>query len=132
VRGLTFEQLLLLLLLVGIPLVRALARRIRGLSQPPGAAAAEPDSSLQLEQLPVVTAALEPRTVSTPTATSATHARMATPRPAALPSPSPVRRSAVARARSLLRQGESGMRSAFVLKTILEPPRSLEEMEPSP
>jgi hypothetical protein len=46
------------------------------------------------------------------------------------PSPLPVRR-ALAKTRSLLRESEGGMRTAFVLKTILEPPRALERWSPT-
>jgi hypothetical protein len=145
-RSLTFAQLLLLVLFVGIPLVRALARWIREQSQPPGAtgslpetperpASADPEQELSWRpQLPIAMAVLQPEIVPTAPAVSATRAaddQMGAPRPAVVQlSPPPVR-PALAKARSLLREGEGGMRTAFVLKTILDPPRALEPMEPN-
>jgi hypothetical protein len=140
VSSLSFEQLVFLIILVGIPLARVVVRWLR--SQVPAAASpasrlARAESFAEDEDLPFVatspsqTPSLSWSRVSEPEAQ--TEAVTVRPKrgsrrqaPSQPPIVIPAGGSVTAAARTLLRARARGVHQAVVLATIIGPPRALE------
>ena len=121
-RSLSFEQLILLVLLVGIPLLRAFSRWIRELraSAAPGTSAAEQASEAPgIQETRELQAARRRLQASRPK--PATHAVVVTP-----PLPGRAVRAATRLPPTGRNPASLTLRQAFVWKAVLDPPPGLQ------